>query len=52
MWMALRQHDGHCEPAADMLARIWGADPANIRADLELWVEELCDAGLMRPAAA
>ncbi|MEH0845011.1 PqqD family peptide modification chaperone [Micromonospora sp. CPCC 205711] len=51
MWLALRQHDGHCDAAADMLARIWEADPADVRAELRSWAAELWDAGLVRPAA-
>lgn len=47
MWLALLQRDGYCDAAADMLAELWGSDPANLRADLALWVDELCDIGLM-----
>jgi hypothetical protein len=48
MWIALRQHDGRCDAAADMLAELWGTDPVNMRADIEVWIAEMCDAGLMR----
>ncbi|PXX71492.1 hypothetical protein DFR70_101926 [Nocardia tenerifensis] len=47
MWIALRQHGGDCDAAANMLAVVWGADPVNARADMEMWAEELCDAGLV-----
>lgn len=47
MWIALRQHDGDHMAAADTLARVWGKDRANMRADLDLWVDELLDAGLV-----
>jgi hypothetical protein len=47
MWIALQQNDGDCAAAADMLAEVWAIDPVNMRADLELWVAELCDAGLL-----
>ncbi|MET7702350.1 PqqD family peptide modification chaperone [Streptomyces sp. NPDC005485] len=48
MWLALRQHDGDVAAAARMLAALWDTAPANARADLDIWVEELRDAGLVR----
>jgi len=48
MWLALRQHDGDVDGAARMLASLWDTEPANARADLDIWVDELRDAGLVR----
>ncbi|MFF6995242.1 PqqD family protein [Streptomyces sp. NPDC008313] len=48
MWLALRQHDGHLEAAADLLAALWDLDPLYMRSDLDVWVGELGDAGLVR----
>jgi hypothetical protein len=48
MWLALRQHDGDIGAAACMLADLWGTEPADTRADLDIWVDELRDAGLVR----
>ncbi|MET8944911.1 PqqD family peptide modification chaperone [Streptomyces sp. NPDC004542] len=50
MWIALRQHDGDVAAAADLLSALWCTDPANTRADLDIWIEELRDAGLVRTA--
>ncbi|MFR9797760.1 PqqD family protein [Streptomyces sp. MS06] len=47
MWIALRQNGGHLEPAADLLAALWGVDPLCMRSDLDVWVNELGDAGLV-----
>ncbi len=47
MWIALRRHDGDSEAAAGVLAALWATDPVNARADLEIWVEEMRDAGLI-----
>ncbi len=47
MWIALRRHDGDSGAAADILADMWNTDPVNARADLEIWVEEMRDAGLI-----
>ncbi|MGC7097546.1 hypothetical protein ACPZ19_22970 [Amycolatopsis lurida] len=47
MWIALRQHDGDCDAAAAMLAVLWQADPVHLRADMEVWIDELVDAGLL-----
>ncbi|MEU7281903.1 hypothetical protein AB0A69_24475 [Streptomyces sp. NPDC045431] len=47
MWIAICQHDGDRIAAADTLARIWEKDRANMRADVDLWVNELLDAGLL-----
>ncbi|MEV5432948.1 PqqD family protein [Streptomyces sp. NPDC052701] len=48
MWIALRQNDGHLEAAADLLAALWDVDPPCMRSDLEVWANELSDAGLLR----
>ncbi|MFJ3219863.1 PqqD family protein [Kitasatospora sp. NPDC086801] len=48
MWIALRQHDGQPEVAADMLAKLWGTDPANMRVNFSSWINELRNAGLVR----
>jgi Coenzyme PQQ synthesis protein D (PqqD) len=47
MWIALRQHGGDVETAARTLAGALESDPTNIKADLDIWVDELCDAGLV-----
>jgi coenzyme PQQ synthesis protein D (PqqD) len=48
MWIALCQHGWLVDAAADTLAAAWVADPENMRAELDIWVGELCDAGLLR----
>ncbi|WP_329572838.1 PqqD family peptide modification chaperone [Kitasatospora sp. NBC_01266] len=48
IWIALRQHDGDLDAAARTLAAVWETELVNTRADLEIWVEELRDAGLVR----
>jgi len=48
LWIALRQHDGDVAAAAGMLSALWCTDLANTRADLDIWIEELRDAGLVR----
>ena len=48
MWIALRQHNGQLGPAADMLAGLWSTDPENTRTDMDIWMSELRDAGLVR----
>jgi hypothetical protein len=48
VWLALRRHDGDVGAAAAMLAAQWGTEPANARADLDIWVEEMRCAGLLR----
>lgn len=48
MWIALRQHDGNLDAAARMLATLWDRHPDHMKADMDLWVGELRDAGLMR----
>ena len=40
----VRRHPGD-DPLA--LAGLWEVDPANMRADMQLWVEELMDQGLL-----
>ncbi|MEU8844613.1 PqqD family protein [Streptomyces roseus] len=47
MWILLRRHDGDAEIAAGMLAELWNTAPENARADLDIWVEEMRDAGLL-----
>ncbi|MFD7490939.1 PqqD family peptide modification chaperone [Streptomyces sp. NPDC059832] len=47
MWIALRQHEGDTGAAARLLAELWNTAPENARADLDIWVEEMRDAGLM-----
>ncbi|MFK4106881.1 PqqD family protein [Streptomyces sp. NPDC019531] len=47
MWIALRQCDGDRDAAARTLADAWEVDQANARADLELWVGEMCALGLL-----
>lgn len=47
MWIVLRRHDGDAGIAADMLAELWNTAPENARADLDIWVEEMRDAGLL-----
>ena len=48
MWISLRDHDGRLDRAAHHLAEAWEADEKAVRADMGLWVDELCDAGLLR----
>lgn len=48
MWIALRQQDGDMEAAARTLSELWGTDPANTRADLDIWIDEMRDAGVVR----
>jgi hypothetical protein len=50
MWIALCQHGWLLDAAADTLADVWRADRENMRAELDIWVGELCDAGLLRHA--
>ncbi|AEV86974.1 hypothetical protein ACWT_5955 [Actinoplanes sp. SE50] len=47
VWIALRQHRGQCTAAADMLADLWDIDRINMRTEVEIRVDEWCDAGLM-----
>ncbi|MFE2147345.1 MULTISPECIES: PqqD family protein [unclassified Streptomyces] len=47
MWIVLRRHDGDAGIAADTLAELWNTAPENARADLDIWVEEMRDAGLL-----
>jgi rhodanese-related sulfurtransferase len=48
MWIALCQSGWQVEAAAGALAEAWQADRENMRAELDIWVGELCDAGLLR----
>lgn len=48
LWIALRQHDGNLGDAADALSLLWNADCVLIHAELEMWVDELQAAGLIR----
>lgn len=47
MWITLRQHDDNLDAAALALSRLWGMAPSNVRAELDTWVAEMCDAGLV-----
>jgi hypothetical protein len=47
MWIALCQNDWRVEAAAGTLAAAWQADEENMRADLDILLGELCDAGLL-----
>lgn len=47
MWIALCQNDWRPDAAADALAAAWQADKVNMRADLDILLGELCDAGLL-----
>ncbi|MET0237509.1 MAG: PqqD family peptide modification chaperone [Kibdelosporangium sp.] len=47
MWIALCQHDWQVGAAAGALASAWRIDAVNMRADLDILVAELCDAGLL-----
>jgi hypothetical protein len=47
MWIALRRNDGDAGAAARLLAEMWDTEPDNARADLDIWVEEMRDAGLL-----
>lgn len=51
MWIALCQCDGDSFAAAQTLARAWDADQVDARADLELWVGEMCALGLLEEDA-
>jgi len=48
MWVALCQLDWQLDAAAVLLAALWRLDVENMRADLDIWVAELSDAGLLR----
>jgi hypothetical protein len=48
MWIALRQQEGDMEAAARILSALWDTDQANTRADLDIWVDEMRDAGVVR----
>jgi hypothetical protein len=52
MWIALRQHGGHCRAAADLLAEVWETDPDTIRTDLLSWADDLIAAGLLHRVTA
>ncbi|MEV4320031.1 hypothetical protein [Actinocrispum sp. NPDC049592] len=47
MWIALCQHGWLAEGAVGALSAIWTADRENIRAELDIWIGELWDAGLL-----
>ncbi|MFI6072051.1 PqqD family peptide modification chaperone [Actinoplanes sp. NPDC051343] len=49
MWMALRQHNGDVDLAAEALAPHWNRAPDQLRRNLADFVEELCRARLMLP---
>ncbi|MGW1506158.1 PqqD family protein [Streptomyces mirabilis] len=48
MWIALRQHNGNLGEAADALSVLWNSESVLIRAELEMWADELRAAGLIR----
>ena len=48
MWTALCQHDGQLDAVAGSLAERYPAHAARVRADLDLLVEALRRAGLVR----
>ncbi|MFF6995241.1 PqqD family protein [Streptomyces sp. NPDC008313] len=48
MWIALRRHDGDLDATADTLAGLWDSERVIIRAELEIWADELRAAGLVR----
>jgi hypothetical protein len=48
MWLALQQHGGRPDLAAAELAGHWEIDPTWMRADLDVWLGELQDVGLVR----
>lgn len=47
MWIALCQNKWEAGAAARALAVVWDVDPVNMRAELDIWVGELFDAGLV-----
>ncbi|MBV1855113.1 hypothetical protein [Catellatospora tritici] len=47
VWIALRQGDGRCRNAADVLAESWGTGTAEATVELDRWVSVFCEAGLM-----
>jgi hypothetical protein len=47
MWIALKQHNGELDKAAEMLARLWQTDPMNTRDDLIVLAGTLCAVGLL-----
>lgn len=51
MWISLQNHDGMLDRAARRLADAWRADEDAVRADMSRWIDELCDAGLLRRSA-
>lgn len=51
MWISLRQHEGELDAAADALAVRWNSESFIVRAELEIWVDELRAAGLVRTAS-
>ncbi|WP_217170929.1 PqqD family protein [Streptomyces sp. AC512_CC834] len=48
LWIALRQHDGDPVEAANALGDLWDAECVLIRAELEMWIDELRAAELVR----
>jgi len=47
MWIALCQHGWLADGAAATLSEVWPSDRENIRAELDIWIGELWDAGLL-----
>ncbi|MGH3625654.1 MAG: PqqD family peptide modification chaperone [Sciscionella sp.] len=48
MWAALRQYDGQLDAAAGSIAEQYRANAVRVRADLDLLVERLQRAGLVK----
>lgn len=48
MWAALGRHDGQLDAAALSVADLHRADPARVRADLDLLIDRWRQAGLVR----
>ncbi|MET0132348.1 MAG: hypothetical protein ABW215_02015 [Kibdelosporangium sp.] len=47
MWIALCQHGWEVGAAARTLATVWQVDHENMKAEFEIWLGELTDAGLV-----
>lgn len=47
MWIALNQHNGQLDRAADMLAGVWQANPGDVRDEMIAWAGTLCAIGVL-----
>jgi hypothetical protein len=47
MWIALTQHNGQLDRAADMLAGVWQANPGKVRDEMTAWAGTLCAIGVL-----